>query len=406
MINIIVIEDTPSKLASINALVNEAMGTYLFNIENFDNIMDAKRSIYKDKYDLMILDLVLPHSKGGNADDDTGVKFLDEINSNPSIKAPIYIIGLTERKDLKPKYEERFNDGFWHLIEYDATSEKWQGKLKNFIWYLLKSKEELKGNNSFNLDLAVITALYDPELTSVLDLVDGWESKRFMSDPTEYHVSTFKKGKKICNVVACSASQMGMNASSVLAMKVINHFRPKYIVMVGIAAGKKGRVNLGDILIAEQTWDGGSGKIVSNEGEVAFEPDGKFIPLDVDVSGKVKIFGARSELLFKIKKGWKGNAPDSELKAHVGPVVSVAGVIQSPEKIQEQADLQRKLIGLEMETYGVFYAANNCTKPRPIPISIKSVTDFGDKGKGDEFQKYAAYTSAKFMFEFVMEELF
>lgn len=36
------------------------------------------------------------------------------------------------------------------------------------------------------------------------------------------------------------------------------------------------------------------------------------------------------------------------------------------------------------------------TQPRPIPIIIKSVCDFADSRKSDEYQKFAAYTSCEF----------
>ena len=36
------------------------------------------------------------------------------------------------------------------------------------------------------------------------------------------------------------------------------------------------------------------------------------------------------------------------------------------------------------------------TQPRPIPIIIKSICDFADSRKSDEYQKFAAYTSCEF----------
>ena len=58
-----------------------------------------------------------------------------------------------------------------------------------------------------------------------------------------------------------------------------------------------------------------------------------------------------------------------------------------------------------MESYGVFYSANYGVHPKPKPISIKSVCDFGDRKKADNYQNYAAYTSARFMYDFVLNEL-
>lgn len=58
-----------------------------------------------------------------------------------------------------------------------------------------------------------------------------------------------------------------------------------------------------------------------------------------------------------------------------------------------------------MESYGIFYSAHNATNPKPTPIVIKSICDFGDKHKADNYQIYAAYTSACFMYEFALNEL-
>lgn len=53
-------------------------------------------------------------------------------------------------------------------------------------------------------------------------------------------------------------------------------------------------------------------------------------------------------------------------------------------------------IGLDMEAYGVVYAAQNATDPRPIPLVIKSVCDYANDEKTDQYQKFAAYTSCEF----------
>ncbi|MBA2937013.1 hypothetical protein HZF08_01690 [Paenibacillus sp. CGMCC 1.16610] len=71
--------------------------------------------------------------------------------------------------------------------------------------------------------------------------------------------------------------------TSGLTTKLIKNFKPKYMSMVGIAAGKRGEGNYGDIIIPTEVWDYGSGKIASEddqyEGEVGtylFKPDPKY----------------------------------------------------------------------------------------------------------------------------------
>ena len=54
----------------------------------------------------------------------------------------------------------------------------------------------------------------------------------------------------------------------------------------------------------------------------------------------------------------------------------------------------RKTLGVEMETYGMFVAAEESPEPQPRCFSLKSVCDFADPSKDDAHQAYAAYTSA------------
>lgn len=57
-----------------------------------------------------------------------------------------------------------------------------------------------------------------------------------------------------------------------------------------------------------------------------------------------------------------------------------------------------------MEGYGVVYAASHATEPRPLAIVAKSVCDFADNRKSDQFQDFAAYTSCQFVC-FLLDEI-
>ncbi len=75
-------------------------------------------------------------------------------------------------------------------------------------------------------------------------------------------------------------------------------------------------------------------------------------------------------------------------------MASCASVIADPAVVEEIAVHARKLIGMDLETYAVYYAGRACPHPKPDVISLKSVCDFADEDKDDTFQNYAAYTSA------------
>ena len=62
------------------------------------------------------------------------------------------------------------------------------------------------------------------------------------------------------------------------------------------------------------------------------------------------------------------------------------------EFIQPQ---NRKVLGIDMETYAVYYAAINATQSSKF-LSIKAVCDFANQYKIDNYQDYAAFVSTQF----------
>ena len=68
-------------------------------------------------------------------------------------------------------------------------------------------------------------------------------------------------------------------------------------------------------------------------------------------------------------------------------------------------DQNRKVIAIEMEAYGVYLACRTSATPRPKCFAAKAVCDFGTPPKTDEHQRYAAYTSASFIYEFALDQL-
>lgn len=112
-----------------------------------------------------------------------------------------------------------------------------------------------------------------------------------------------------------------------------------------------------------------------------------------------------SVLLSEIRDKWRGNKPDTVLKIHVGDLASGGSVISDPEVIKSLQSHARKILGVEMEAYGVFLASSIGTKPSPKVMVLKSVCDFADSEKSDDFQDYAAYTSAQVFQYIVTQEL-
>lgn len=417
MIQILIVEDNKHKQDNIVQIINDCSDIRKDNLHVASSVKDAKRLLYDNYYDLMILDLVLPIEFGLEADAKNGAQFLEDIHSSPMLKPPIHIVGLSGFSDKVTEYHDQFRKKLWNLINYEADSVGWQDQLQTIIYHLVKTRQRFIQSTvkRHSFDVAIITALPSPEFEAILRLNKGvWDDLFIEDDFIKYHKATFKEGDKVRTVVAATADQMGMTASSHLATKMILYFKPRYLIMGGIAAGIKDReLGYGDILVAEQSWDYGSGKIIeknstddSDLSEISFLPDTRDIQLSAELKTKVVDFMlTKASVIDKIQNDWPGITPKTKLKVHMGPVGSGSYVISSEKTLLEIKEHHRKLLGVEMETFGVYYAADHSPEPKTKAISIKSVSDYGDGEKNDTFQKYAAYTSANFIYQFIMHEL-
>jgi len=163
--------------------------------------------------------------------------------------------------------------------------------------------------------------------------------------------------------------------------------------------------NPGDILVADESWDYGSGKIATEEdGKAVFRFGAKHIQIDPGLKEAVSHFCCdRRDLIAGIQTSWLGSRSTYLLQAKVGPFATGASVIEHEETVREIRGQDRKLIGFDMEAYGVLTAARIAPEPRPKCMIVKSICDFGRPPKTDQWQSYAAHTSAQFIHAFIME---
>lgn len=407
MISILIVDDNQNKIKSLRSIIEKIPEVKC--LETTTNIIHAKKLLSKNHYDLLILDLGIPIRDGDDALPENGINFLEDINKTQRLIKPFHIIGFSEFDEYITKFHQIFEQDLWALIKYEANSMTWEKQILKKIEYLIKSKIDLRNPMTlgYQYDLAIVAALRTPELDSILALNGNWQPFYLANDPSEYFKGVFSNGKKTINIIAAAAPQMGMVAASVLTQKIISNFRPKYLAITGIAGGVKGVGNLGDILIADISFDYGSGKIkTQGDGSKVFQPDFKSIELDPDLKEAFLSCKGKREFLNDIKDKWPIKKNASELNIHIGPFASGAGVIENKQVIEEIKGHSRKLIGIDMETYGVFYSAKNCSKPRPFGVfALKSISDYGDTDKNDDFQSYAAFTSANFLYNFCLEKI-
>ncbi len=194
---------------------------------------------------------------------------------------------------------------------------------------------------------------------------------------------------------------MGLTSAAILTTQMIMRFRPRLVVMVGIAAGtRSGGKQLGDVLVADPSVDYNSGKLVDDDGTQRLQPDPHPVGIAKRIRAVLLRYNEDTELFEGFRRQWKGKLPDKPNRLHVGPVGAADQVINNPEKIKEIQLSWRKLIGLEMETYGVYRACEESPKPVPRHVAFKAVCDFAEQ-KSDDWQGYAAFMAASFAVYFL-----
>jgi len=99
---------------------------------------------------------------------------------------------------------------------------------------------------------------------------------------------------------------------------------------------------------------------------------------------------------------YKDIKPAKPPQVNFGPMASGSAVIADIDKIQDIRIVNRKLIGIDMETFGVYYGCKSFESVHQTKfLSVESISDFADKRKNDHFRNYAGYTSARFIYALI-----
>ncbi|MRG92568.1 hypothetical protein [Polyangium spumosum] len=257
-----------------------------------------------------------------------------------------------------------------------------------------------------SFDIAIVCALNEKELDCVLDTgVTPWQPLHFDNDPATYYQTTFVRtdGAPL-RVVAAAAPQMGMPDSAVLATKMILHFAPNLVAMVGIAAGAdEAKQGFGDILAPDTTFDYGSGKLFSDGDGLKLKPDPKPLAIEPRLTARLQDWKRQRRHVDTIRQAWRSDKPRTSLEIHIGPMGSGSAVLDSKKPLTDIVEHWRKLIGIDMEAHGIHLACQYACTPKPWFLCVKAISDFA-ANKTDSWQPYAAFIAAQFLYRFVTEE--
>jgi nucleoside phosphorylase len=404
MLNVLIVDDDPKRFSFIEnpefaTLSNQCAITLR------SNLRDAIQYLGENECDLLIVDMAIP-SVAWSTDIklDGGIQLLKHFEEDEALQAPAFVIGITASSDRESDVIEYFSNSHWVLINISQSGNDWHSRIYDAIVHAASIKNR-ESKITYGVDVCVITALADPEQRALLDTKIIWNSDpEFVDSNTSIRrgILKDKSDQNISIIMGCS-SRMGSVEAALLSSKLIDRFRPKILAMAGICAGLEGKVFYGDPILANPVWDWTSSKwTVDEKGNEVIEPSPHYLECEGEIVSRFIQLKDDLDLLNSIRDDWRGKKPNTVLTAHCGPVASGPIVVADGRKLEEIKTTQnRQVLGLEMEAYGVYSAAAKAGLPRPLALSIKSVCDFADPRKNDEMQKYASYTSASILYQFL-----
>lgn len=408
---VLVVDDNNDKVISIkNVLLKEAIAEE--DIHTVVSVNDAVLKLYKEQYQLMIVDMCLPECFGNPLSENGGLKLLQIVDTDTRLKPPAMVLILTAHEGLIEQYKEELSKCSFEVVRYMDNSEEWKSGIVEKLRYQKRREKTPAEGRQYQYDLAILTAV-TVEAEAVKRLASKWEKVRLENDSTVYWSTEWEVAGKKCKVIRTTLPQMGMVAAATMTSKLIYNFAPRYLFMPGIAAGVKEEYEFGDIIVPKEVKDYCSGKYttpVEGDKDALKNPLKYFVPSAASISTDADIINMMADSyhdeLRQIHSEWPGNDKYKVPSIRTGYMASGDSVIQNAAIVESMIKSHlRHADGIDMEAYGMFYAASQAIKPQPVTVCMKAISDFANKEKSDDHQAYAAYVSANFMKCFVMKEL-
>lgn len=168
MIRILIVDDLKTKREKIFNTILDNHDILEKDIIQAKCVKEAKKILYQEYFDLMILDLVLPIEETGESNAKNATGFLNDIEINPSIHPPIHIVGISGYKDQVEEHHQDFSKKLWNLIDYEENSSIWEDQLKSIIFHLVKIRQQFISASFSNQSDVVLDYLENNSLPNTL----------------------------------------------------------------------------------------------------------------------------------------------------------------------------------------------------------------------------------------------
>jgi nucleoside phosphorylase len=293
----------------------------------------------------------------------------------------------------------------------------WARRIAAKIDYLIKAQAAALSYhyNNFAIDVLIVCARYESEFLPIAS-VAKWTS------PPKYGSAHFthsdfvegdlilQKGLTVRAAILC-VGEMGLAPSAALTSNAISMLRPRLVAMVGMCCGFASvkcasPSKLGDIIVVRESANWEEGKIKSSKSRrtefknraVIRRIDDLHRPIVMRcVESARKVFEPALASHYQSREGVKlfgeHNGRNIMPDIKFGMLVSGSSVVASALQVRKILERFPSALGLEMEMFAVFVAADLAIGRRPGVIGVKGVADLGTALKNNKLQSFASVAS-------------
>lgn len=379
---ILILEDEDQKFDQVMGCIVDIVPDA--NVQREKNWLDYSLAVAREKFDLILLDLIVPRSPRDDTLEDHHASLVETTRNYRSKSFHTPAIVLTRHSLSEGDFVHDLN-----VVDINVISFNDHGEWREALRLKLLAAQPTK-----RFDVVIVCAL-EKEADAFKGLTETWGPVKTISGLIcrEVRIGDYQ-------AVIVRAKRMGLVAAAVATAFALDRFEPRLICMSGICGGVEGESKIYDLLVTQSCHQHDAGKW----GAQGFRSEHYDVQLEVDVHNKLVEIAADTDamnLLLTDLNPAKSEIPSGQerISCDVIPdaiTSSGSAVIAEEGKTATLAVGQRKLAGFDMEVYSVYEAARHA-RTRTAYFAAKAVVDDGGVNKGDSFHRVGCLLSAKFV---------
>lgn len=415
---ILIIHDRAEAVGAIREVVEAGVSGHC-EITVARDGSEARRYLSRSLFDLVIVDLTIPHISGrSEVDYRTANDLLEELFHVGTFIFPGDVIGITADLQALSAIQLTVGKHLMAIIE-ETEDGVWRSLLSDKVQYcaMVSNNRQRSLLSNYDYDVLILTAL-DEELRPILANAEASQLKHF--EGASEFVFSDSQGD-IRRGVAFAIGRSGQASAASTAQSLITFFRPKLALMIGFCAGIEGKAKKGDIVVFDTVydWDYGkwyadelaaaglgptseSGKSRSSNGPAQFGARPRPIAVDsIKTNALVRRLLEDADAItapFSGEITLVSNGERDRVNLVTGSAASGSAVVASTEIVNQIRMLSDSMKAIDMESYGFYHACANTKAVQPSFLCIKSVADWADHTKDDRFHEFCCKAAARIAF--------